>query len=40
LRMTWPTYLVGTIYERIVNSTSLLAPFRILLVGTLRKTIQ
>jgi SAM-dependent methyltransferase len=37
LRMTWPTYLVGLIYERIVNSTSLLAPLRILLVGTLRK---
>lgn len=40
LRMTWPTYLVGAIYERIVNSTTLLAPFRILLVGTLRKNIQ
>lgn len=38
LRMTWPTYVVGTLYERIVNMTSLLAPFRILLVGTLRKT--
>jgi SAM-dependent methyltransferase len=37
LRITWPTYLVGLIYERIVNSTSLLAPLRILLVGTLRK---
>lgn len=40
LRMTWPTYLVGFLYERIVNSTSLLAPFRILLVGTLRKATQ
>ena len=37
LRMTWPTYLIGTLYERVVNTTSLLAPFRILLVGTLRK---
>lgn len=37
LRMTWPTYLVGMLYERMVNATSLLAPFRILLVGTLRK---
>lgn len=37
LRMTWPTYLVGTLYERIVNSTSFLAPFRILLVCALRK---
>jgi SAM-dependent methyltransferase len=40
LRMTWPTYLIGALYERIVNSTSLLAPFRILLVGTLRKAIR
>ena len=37
LRMTWPTYLVGTLYERIVNSTSFLASFRILLVCALRK---
>ena len=40
LRMTWPTYLVGFLYERIVNSTNFLAPFRILLVGTLRKATQ
>lgn len=40
LRMTWPTYLVGSLYERIVNATNYLAPFRILLVGTLRKTTQ
>lgn len=40
LRMTWPTYLVGSLYERIVNATNYLAPFRILLVGTLRKTPQ
>ncbi|MEF8767021.1 class I SAM-dependent methyltransferase [Candidatus Accumulibacter contiguus] len=39
LRMTWPTYLAGALYERLVNSTSLLAPFRILLVGTLRKMV-
>ncbi len=37
LRMTWPTYLVGLAYERLVNSTELFAPLRILLVGTLRK---
>ena len=39
LRMTWPTYLVGLAYERLVNSAALFAPLRILLVGTLRKPI-
>ena len=37
LRMFWPTYLLGMFYERLVNSSTLLEPFRILLVGTLRK---
>lgn len=37
LRFTWPTYLLGALYERLVNSTEALAPFRILLVGALRK---
>jgi len=37
LRMTWLTYLIGVAYERIVNSTGFLEPFRILLVGVLRK---
>jgi SAM-dependent methyltransferase len=37
LRMTAPTYLLGMLYERIVNMTERFAPFRILLVGTLRK---
>ena len=37
LRISWPTYLVGVLYERIVNSTELLAPFRILLIAKLRK---
>jgi SAM-dependent methyltransferase len=37
LRMAWPTYLVGLAYERLVNSTEILAPMRILLVGSLRK---
>ena len=37
LRMTWPTYLLGVVYERLVNSTELLATFRILLIGALRK---
>ena len=37
LRMTWPTYLLGAAYERLVNSWGGLAMFRILLVGELRK---
>lgn len=37
LRLSWPTYLGGFLYERLVNATSLLAPFRILLVAELAK---
>jgi SAM-dependent methyltransferase len=37
MRISTPTYLVGALYERVVNSTSLLEPFRVLLVGKLRK---
>jgi len=37
LRMTAPTYLIGMLYERIVNVSEWFALFRILLVGTLRK---
>jgi SAM-dependent methyltransferase len=37
LRMTWPTYVVGLAYERLVNSAELFASLRILLIGTLRK---
>lgn len=37
LRMFWPTYLLGAIYERLVNLSEFLAPFRILLIGELRK---
>lgn len=37
LRMTWPTYLAGLAYERLVNSAEIFAPLRILLVGCLRK---
>ena len=37
LRMTWPTYLLGAAYERLVNSWEGLAMFRVLLVGELRK---
>ncbi|RYE49437.1 MAG: class I SAM-dependent methyltransferase [Hyphomicrobiales bacterium] len=38
LRMSLPTYLVGAVYERLVNSTKLLEPFRVLMIGTLRKS--
>jgi len=37
LRTTWPTYLLGALYERLVNSTERLAMFRILLIVELRK---
>jgi SAM-dependent methyltransferase len=37
LRLTPPTYLVGWVYEKLVNATDALAPFRILLIATLRK---
>lgn len=37
LRISAPTYVIGMLYERLVNVTELFAPFRVLLVGTLRK---
>lgn len=37
LRMSLPTYLIGAAYERLVNSTKLLEPFRVLLIGASRK---
>lgn len=37
LRMSWPTYLLGLIYERIVNAGEVFAPLRILLIGQLKK---
>jgi len=37
LRMTWPTYMAGLVYERLVNSTDWLSPFRVVLMGSLRK---
>jgi SAM-dependent methyltransferase len=37
LRMNGLTYLAGAGYERLVNASEAFAPFRILLVGTLRK---
>jgi SAM-dependent methyltransferase len=37
MRMSWPTYLLGAFYEKLVNMTELLAPFRVILIGQLRK---
>jgi len=37
LRMSILTYVFGTIYERLVNSTELLSPFRVVLIGQLKK---
>jgi SAM-dependent methyltransferase len=37
LRVSVPTYLIGILYEKIVNGLSLLARFRIVLVGELIK---
>jgi SAM-dependent methyltransferase len=37
LRVTWPTYLIGVLYERLVSSVTFLAVFRVLLIGQLRK---
>lgn len=37
LRISGPAYLAGTIYERIVNATELLAPLRAVLFADLRK---
>ena len=37
LRITPLTYLLGALYERLVNAFSLFAPFRVLLIGSLRK---
>lgn len=37
LRMSGPTYLLGTCYERVVNLADMFAPFRILLIAELRR---
>lgn len=39
LRMTWFTYLIGLLYERIVNSSRLFAAIRVLLIAELRKPV-
>jgi SAM-dependent methyltransferase len=37
LRVAWPSYLLGALYERIVNTSEIFATFRILLIATLRR---
>lgn len=37
LRISWPTYIIGIIYEKIVNSTDILSFFRVILLVCLRK---
>jgi SAM-dependent methyltransferase len=37
LRMSAMTYLIGFFYERVVNASALLCPFRVLLIGVLKK---
>lgn len=37
LRIAWPAYLGGLVYERLVNHFELLAPLRVILVGVLVK---
>ncbi|MEZ5934978.1 MAG: class I SAM-dependent methyltransferase [Alphaproteobacteria bacterium] len=37
LRIFWPLYIVGLVYERLVNATDLLAPFRSVLVFRVQK---
>jgi len=40
LRIASPLYVVGLVYERLVNMTSLLSVFRVLIFGTLRKPVK
>lgn len=40
LRIFWPFYVVGLIYERIVNASELLAPFRSVLVFRVQKPVD
>lgn len=37
MRLTVPTYLVGRLYERLVNATDLLAGLRVVLIAELRR---
>ncbi|HKU16470.1 MAG TPA: class I SAM-dependent methyltransferase [Steroidobacteraceae bacterium] len=38
LRLAWPLYLAGWLYERIVNASDRLATLRVLLIAELRRT--
>ncbi len=40
MRISWPTYLLGAAYERVVNASSVLAKFRILLIVELQKPVE
>ena len=37
LRRWWPAYLIGAAYERLVNSSALFEPFRVILIAELRR---
>lgn len=37
LRFSWPTYLLGIAYQRLVSGCPLLAPLRVGIIGSLRK---
>jgi SAM-dependent methyltransferase len=37
MRLSWPTYVLGAAYERLVNANEVFAPWRVLLIGILRK---
>ncbi len=40
LRITAPTYLIGTAYERLVNSSDLFRKFRVLMIAQLSKQVD
>lgn len=37
LRLFWPAYLLGAMYERLVNSTALFRRFRVVIIAVFRK---
>jgi ubiquinone/menaquinone biosynthesis C-methylase UbiE len=37
LQFSWPTFLLGVAYERLVNGAEILSPFRVTILGVLRK---
>lgn len=40
LRFSWPTYLLGIAYQRLVSGFPLLAPIRVGIIGSLRKPVD